>query len=170
MLEGIPVELGVDFFADRDYLRKQAMRVLYTGPIDRYFGYSLGRLNWRSVRFEIERHEVSDWQGTSVMNYADVEVPYTRIHEPKHLHLERPWNRKSTVIVREFSQVNNDEPYYPVNFDLDKVLYAKYAEWANLEPGVIFGGRLARYKYYDMHQVIASALSAAKKELMGVEA
>lgn len=170
MLEGIPVELGVDFFAERDYLRQQAMRVLYTGPIDRYFGYSLGRLNWRSVRFEIERHEVSDWQGTSVMNYADVEVPYTRIHEPKHLHLERPWNRKSTVIVREFSQVNNDEPYYPVNFDLDKVLYAKYAEWANLEPGVIFGGRLARYKYYDMHQVIASALSAAKKELMGVEA
>lgn len=169
MLEGVPVELGVDYFADRAHWEKKARRIVYTGPVDRYFDYSLGRLNWRSVRFEIERKGVADWQGTSVMNYADMDVPYTRIHEPKHLHLERPWNKRDTVIIREYSQVDNDEPYYPVNFESDRALYSQYAALAEREKHVVFGGRLARYKYYDMHQVIAAALVAARKELTGRE-
>lgn len=167
LLEGVPVELGVDFLADRAPWTRAGSKIVYTGPIDRYFDYSLGRLNWRSVRFEVQRLPESDHQGTSVMNYADADVPYTRVHEPKHLHPERPWIPRDTVIQREFSQVNNDEPYYPVNFESDKLLYERYADLASREKHVIFGGRLARYKYYDMHQVIAAALVAAKKELTG---
>lgn len=170
LLEGVPVELGVDFFADRERWTRAARRIVYTGPIDRYFDYSLGRLNWRSVRFEVERRPESDHQGTSVMNYADADVPYTRVHEPKHLHPERPWNPRETVIQQEYPQVNNDEPYYPVNFDDDRDLYERYAALAGQERHVIFGGRLARYKYYDMHQVIAAALVVATKELTGHDA
>ena len=102
------------------------------------------------------------------MNYADEDTPFTRIHEPKHLHLERPWNRKSTVIMREYSCVDPERPYYPVNFSSDREIYDKYAELQREQPNVIFGGRLARYKYYDMHQVIAGALAEARKELSGV--
>jgi UDP-galactopyranose mutase len=167
MLEGIPVELGVDFFAEREVWEKLADKIVYTGPIDRYFDYCYGSLNWRSVRFEVERIRSSDYQGTAVMNYADEEIPYTRIHEPKHLHLERQWNRESTVIVREFSQVNPEQPYYPVNLPRDQEVYEKYSALQKEHPNVIFGGRLARYKYFDMHQVIASALAAARKELAG---
>jgi UDP-galactopyranose mutase len=171
LLEGIPVELGVDFLADKSHWMSRAnIKVVYTGPIDRYFDYAHGRLNWRSVRFELERLKADDFQGTSVMNYADEEVPYTRIHEPKHLHLERPWNKEATVIVREYSHVDNEAPYYPVNFESDKTLYAKYAALESGEKKVIFGGRLARYKYYDMHQVIAAALVTARKELSGAHA
>jgi len=169
MLEGIPIELGVDFFADREVWEKKAQKIVYTGPIDRYFEYCYGRLNWRSVRFEIERLASSDYQGVSVMNYADEDVPYTRIHEPKHLHLERSWNRDTTVIVREFSHVDPEQPYYPVNFAEDREMYEKYSALQSESPNVIFGGRLARYKYYDMHQVIAGALATARKELGGGE-
>jgi UDP-galactopyranose mutase len=165
MLEGVDVELSVDFFEDRARWMSMGRKVVYTGPIDRYFDYAHGPLNWRSVRFEIDRLGIDDYQGTSVMNYAETDVPYTRIHEPKHLHLERPWNRKDTVIVREFSQVNPEEPYYPVNFESDQQLFARYDDMMGSEKGVIFGGRLARYKYFDMHQVIASALAVARKEL-----
>jgi len=165
LLEGITVELGVDYLADRSHWGGRARRVVYTGPIDRYFGYAHGKLNWRSVRFEVERLAVSDHQGTSVMNYADASVPYTRIHEPKHLHLERPWNRAATVIAREYSQVDPEEPYYPVNFASDQELYGRYQALAAAERGVVFGGRLAQYKYYDMHQVVGSALAAAQAEL-----
>lgn len=167
LLDNIPVELGVDFLVDREQWMRKARRVVYTGPIDRYFEYRLGRLNWRSVRFEVERLGTGDYQGTSVMNYADPEVPHTRIHEPKHLHLERPWNKSDTVIIREYPKVDNDEPYYPVNFESDKQLYARYAAMADAEKRVLFGGRLARYKYFDMHQVIASALAAAEREVTG---
>jgi len=167
MLAGVPIELGVDFLADREAWMKRAKRVVYTGPIDRYFEYCHGRLNWRSVRFETDRLAESDYQGTSVMNYADESVPYTRIHEPKHLHLEKPWNSAATVIVREFSCVDNDAPYYPVNFESDRDVYAKYADLERSEQRVVFGGRLAKYKYYDMHQVIPAALTAVKKELTG---
>jgi UDP-galactopyranose mutase len=169
MLEGIPVELGVDFFADREVWEKKARKVVYTGPIDRYFDYCHGRLNWRSVRFEIERLDESDYQGVSVMNYADEETPFTRIHEPKHFHLERSWNKNTTVIVKEFSYIDPDQPYYPVNFASDREMYEKYAALQSERPEVIFGGRLARYKYYDMHQVIAGALATARKELTGAE-
>lgn len=166
MLEGIPVELEVDYLEDINYWRSKCReKIVYTGPIDRYFDYKFGRLNWRSVRFEIENVHVEDYQGTSVMNYADKEVPYTRIHEPKHLHLEKTHKPNETVIVREYSQVNNDEPYYPVNFTEDKEILKQYQELESQEKDVIFGGRLAQYKYYDMHQVIASALSTAKQEL-----
>ena len=167
MLEGIPVELEVDFFDDLAHWKSQCReKIIYTGPIDRYFNYQFGRLNWRSVRFEIENPKVEDYQGTSVMNYADPEIPYTRIHEPKHLHLEKTTHKPNeTVIIREYSQVDNDAPYYPVNFDEDKTMLAQYQELQAQEKDVIFGGRLAQYKYYDMHQVIASALVTAKQEL-----
>jgi UDP-galactopyranose mutase len=103
------------------------------------------------------------------MNYADEDEPYTRIHEPKHLHLERPWNRDTTVIVREFSCIDAEQPYYPVNFAEDREMYEKYAALQSEQPNTIFGGRLARYKYYDMHQVIAGALATARKELSGID-
>ena len=169
MLKDIPVEFSVDFLADQEYWMKKGTRVVYTGPIDRYFDYAHGKLTWRSVRFEIERLCIDDYQGTAVMNFAEAKVPYTRIHEPKHLHLERPWNHRDSVIIREYSQVNIQEPYYPVNFDSDRELYSKYEALAKAERNVLFGGRLARYKYYDMHQVIGSARAAAKRDLTGLE-
>lgn len=164
LLEGIPVELNTDFFEDRSYWLEHCHKLVYTGPIDRYFDYTFGRLTWRSVRFEVEHHPVDDYQGTSVMNYADVEIPYTRIHEPKHLHPERKMKRDETVIIREYSQINNDAPYYPVNSQSDKSLLAQYQSLQSEEKNVIFGGRLAQYKYFDMHHVIASAIAAASKE------
>lgn len=167
MLEGIPVEMGVDFLADREAWCSRADKVVYTGPIDRYFNHEHGHLNWRSVRFETELVDLEDYQGTSVMNYADMDVPFTRIHEPKHLHLEKEHTPGKTVIIREYSQVDNDRPYYPVNFAEDREKLAKYQAMAREEGRVLFGGRLAEYKYYDMHQVIGSALQKARKELTG---
>lgn len=167
MLDGIPVEMGVDFLEDPDHWRSRARKIVYTGPIDRYFAYEHGRLNWRSVRFETEVVDEDDHQGTSVMNYADAEIPFTRIHEPKHLHLEKPQTPGKTVIIREYSQVDNDRPYYPVNFAGDREKLSLYQRMAAKEGNVLFGGRLAEYKYYDMHQVIGSALQKAAKELSG---
>jgi len=166
MLEGIEVKLGVDFFEDREHWMKLGTKVVYTGPIDRFFDYQFGRLNWRSVRFEFETVDVVDYQGTSVMNYADEEVPFTRIHEPKHLHPERKRQGDKTVVIKEFSQVDDEAPYYPVNFDSDRKRLAQYQALQEKEERVIFGGRLAQYRYYDMHQVIASALKTAKDELV----
>jgi UDP-galactopyranose mutase len=165
MLEGIPLELGVDFLENRDYWFSKSRRVVYTGPVDGYFDHCFGRLSWRSVRFEVERHPVGDFQGTSVMNYAGEEVQYTRIHEPKHLHLEKTWNNDATVIMKEYPCTDPLEPYYPVNFDGDQARLRKYATLQEKEGNVIFGGRLARYKYFDMHQVIGSALVTARREL-----
>jgi UDP-galactopyranose mutase len=164
MLHGIPIEFGVDFLNDRAYWAGRGRRLVYTGPIDRYFDYAYGKLNWRSVRFELERKSVEDYQGISVMNYADVDVPYTRIHEPKHLHPERSFNRNETVVVREYPCMNPDEPYYPVNFEPDRRLYSRYQALAEAERGVVFGGRLARYQYLDMHQAIGSALHSVREE------
>jgi len=165
MLEGIDVELGVEFFDDPEHWKKRCKKIVYTGPIDKYFDYEFGVLNWRSVRFEYERINHEDYQGTSVMNYADTEIPFTRIHEPKHLHLEKTHTPDTSVIIREYSQRDNDDPYYPVNSASDKEKLKQYQELAEKEGNVLFGGRLAEYKYYDMHQVIGSALQKAKVEL-----
>ncbi len=167
LLDGIPVERGVDFLADREAWRRRARTVIYTGPIDEYFGYSEGRLSWRSVRFEYERLAIPDYQGTSVMNYADLEVPYTRIHEPVHLHREKTHKPETTVIIREYSDDNPEAPYYPVNTEADRELLGRYKALAAAEEGVVFGWRLAEYKYYDMHQVIGAALAAARRTLRG---
>ncbi len=167
MLKDVPVELNVDFFSDRAHWESIADKIVYTGPIDRYFDYCHGRLNWRSVRFEVERLAIDDFQGTAVMNYADVDVPYTRIHEPKHLHRERTIKKDVTVIMREFSHVDQEEPYYPVNTDKDRKKMDQYKALCNKETNILFGGRLAMYRYFDMHHVIALALSHSKMELSG---
>jgi len=158
MLKGVPAELGVDYFDEKDKWLGRCDRLIYTGPIDRYFNYSLGRLQWRSVRFDIEKLKIDDFQGTSVMNYADLNVPYTRIHEPKHLHLEKCHTKDTTIIVKEFPHADDHEPYYPVNSVSDKKVLLKYQALAKKEKKVIFGGRLADYKYYDMHHTIEAAL------------
>jgi UDP-galactopyranose mutase len=159
MLEGIPIEMGIDYLADREYWNARGRNIVYTGPIDRYFNYEFGRLQWRSVRFEYERQALEDFQGTSVMNYADEDVPFTRIHEPKHLHLEKVHTPGTTVVIREYSQKDDENPYYPVNSELDRTLFSKYRKLAEEDKKIVFGGRLAEYKYYDMHQVIGAALA-----------
>jgi len=167
LLADVDVELEVDFLADRDYWRGKARQLVYTGPIDRYYDYQHGRLHWRSVRFETEVLGEEDHQGTSVMNFADESVPYTRIHEPKHLHPEKTHRSGNTVIVREFSQVDDDRPYYPVNFAEDKAVLERYRALQKRDGDVLFGGRLASYMYYDMHQVVAQALTLARRTLPG---
>jgi UDP-galactopyranose mutase len=169
----IEVKLGVDFF-DRDQpLNKWAsvgqLPIVYTGPIDRYFDDANGALSWRTLDFEREVVDVGDFQGTSVMNYADASVPYTRIHEFKHFHPER-WDRypeDQTVIMREFSRfaAREDEPYYPVNTAVDRAGLLAYRELAKGEEGVLFGGRLGTYQYLDMHMAIGSALSMWSNQL-----
>jgi UDP-galactopyranose mutase len=139
-----------------------AVPVVYTGPLDAYFGYAAGELGWRTLDFETEVLPTGDFQGTPVMNYADVEVPYTRIHEFRHFHPERTWYPTDrTVIMREFSRaaLRTDEPYYPINAATDRARLATYRELADRERGVLFGGRLGTYKYLDMHMAIASALT-----------
>lgn len=158
MLKGIPVELNTDFFDNRDIWLKKCDKLIYTGPIDKYFEYSLGQLKWRSLRFETKKFKMDDFQGTSVMNYADLNVPYTRIHEPKHLHREKEHKSGTTVIIKEYPDTDNNEPYYPVNSQEDKSILLKYKKLSQKEKKVIFGGRLAEYKYYDMHHAIEAAL------------
>lgn len=167
LLAGARVELGVDFLADRDHWRRQARTVVYTGPIDAWFEDCHGRLGWRSVRFETERLPIADHQGTAVMNYADLDVPWTRIHEPRHLHPERAARADTTVIMREFSHVDAAAPYYPIGTTADQALYERYRALAAADSGVIMGGRLAQYRYFDMHHVIAHALKAAREALSG---
>jgi UDP-galactopyranose mutase len=135
--------------------------VVYTGPIDAYFSYAAGDLGWRTLDFEVEVLPTGDFQGTPVMNYADDDVPFTRIHEFRHFHPERDYPDDATVIMREFSRfaVREDEPYYPINTAADRDRLLSYREMADRERGVLFGGRLGTYKYLDMHMAIASALS-----------
>jgi UDP-galactopyranose mutase len=163
----IEVKLSTDFFDASQPLHKQAVvgqvPVVYTGPVDRYFDDAEGALSWRTLDFEQEVLEVADFQGTSVMNYADADVPYTRIHEFKHFHPERAdrYPKDRTVIVREFSRFAEpgDEPYYPVNTPADRERVLAYRELARGEKDVHFGGRLGTYQYLDMHMAIGSALS-----------
>ena len=163
----IDVRLGVDYFAVRDAI-PAGVPVVYTGPLDRYFGYAEGELGWRTLDFEQEVLPVGDFQGTPVMNYGDSDVPWTRIHEFRHFHPERtsyPTDR--TVIVREYSRAagRGDEPYYPVNTPADREMLARYRARADAERDVLFGGRLGTYKYLDMHMAIASALTMVDNEL-----
>jgi UDP-galactopyranose mutase len=158
----IEVRLSTDFFAVRDELPD--VPVVFTGPIDRYFGYQAGELGWRTLDFEREVLPLGDFQGTSVMNYADEDVPWTRIHEFRHFHPERKYPDDKTVIVREYSRFaqTGDEPYYPINTPEDRAKLERYRELATQEAAerrVLFGGRLGTYKYLDMHMAIGSALS-----------
>lgn len=163
----IDVRLGVDFFDENQPLNKTAtvgqIPVVYTGPIDRYFDYAEGDLGWRTIDLELEVLNVGDFQGTSVMNYGDLDVPYTRIHEFKHFHPERDYYPKDrTVIAREYSRFARraDEPYYPIDRADDREKLAAYRQMAlESAPNVMFGGMLGMYKYFDMHMAIGSALS-----------
>ena len=166
MLEGIEVKLDTDYLADKEYWDSQASHVVFTGPVDAYFNYSLGNLEYRSVRFENELLDVPNFQGNSAVNYTDRETPWTRIIEHKWFEFgkdDEGNDLPKTVISREYSSEwkPGDEPYYPVNDEKNSALYAKYKELADAEPNVIFGGRLGEYKYYDMDQVIAAALDKA---------
>jgi UDP-galactopyranose mutase len=163
----IEVRLNTDFSSLRsDVLGR--VPVVYTGPLDAYFGYAAGDLGWRTLDFEVEVLGTGDFQGTPVMNYADEDVPFTRIHEFRHFHPERDWYPKDkTVIMREYSRFadRGDEPYYPINTADDRARLLAYREMARREPGVIFGGRLGTYKYLDMHMAIGSALSVYDNRL-----
>ncbi|UPU89721.1 UDP-galactopyranose mutase [Demequina sp. TMPB413] len=167
----IDVKLGVDFLADAgEFTRSRVVGqvpVVYTGPVDKYFAYEEGELSWRTLDFETEVVGVGDYQGVSVMNYADEEVPYTRILEFRHFHPERDYPRDMTVIAREFSRfaTREDEPYYPVSTGRDRERLAAYRELARGEQQVHFGGRLGTYQYLDMHMAIAAALAAADNDL-----
>jgi UDP-galactopyranose mutase len=163
----IDVELGVDFLDIREGLLGTAP-IVYTGPLDAYFGYSEGPLGWRTLDLEIEVVGTGDYQGTSVVNYADETVPFTRIHEFRHLHPERDsYPSDRTVVMREYSRFAGpgDEPYYPVNTVEDRERLLKYRDMASREPRVIFGGRLGSYRYLDMHMAIGSALSVFDNKL-----
>ena len=165
MLEGADVRLGVDFFADRVGLSSLAGKVVFTGMIDAYYDYCFGTLEYRSLRFENETLDVSNYQGNAVVNYTEYEVPFTRIIEHKHFEFG---TGEKTVITREYPAEwkKGDEPYYPMNDEKNNALYAKYAEKAKAETNVIFGGRLGMYRYFDMHNVVAAALECAEKELV----
>ena len=164
MLDGIEVRLNVDYLQNRDYFTSLANKIIYTGAIDSYFDYCFGALNYRSIKFETEILDMDNYQGNAVINYTDIETPYTRIIEHKHFVFG---TQKKTVISKEYSQewTPNIEPYYPVNDDINNALYEKYKALAQKEENVIFGGRLGQYRYYDMDMVILAALDVAESEL-----
>ena len=163
ILDGIEVRLHTDYLEHKTELDALAEKVIYTGPIDAYFGYCLGNLAYRSVRFETEVLDTPNFQGNAVVNYTDRETPWTRIIEHKFFEFG---TQPKTVISREYSAEWHPgiEPYYPINDDVNGALYARYKELADGEKNVIFGGRLGEYKYYDMDAVIASALELVKRE------
>ncbi|MFH4543805.1 UDP-galactopyranose mutase [Vibrio alginolyticus] len=164
LLEGIEVRLNTDFFSDRIQHMQLASKVIYTGPVDQFFDYKFGRLEYRTVRFEHERLDVDNYQGNAVVNYSDADVPYTRIIEHKHFEFS---STKHTVISKEYSKEfsEGDEPFYPVNDEKNMNAYKLYRKEANSLDNVYFGGRLAEYKYYDMDKVIISALDFLERKL-----
>ena len=156
LLDGIEVRLNTDFFAHRQELEALAYKTVYTGAIDEYFGYRLGKLDWRTLRFEQERLDIPDYQGNAVMNFTDSDTPYTRVIEHKHFEFgQQPF----TVISREYSSewTEGAEPFYTVNDERNNLLASDYKALAAQEANVVFGGRLAEYKYYDMDQVMGRA-------------
>lgn len=168
LLGGVETKTGVDFFENRAYWEGGADKVVFTGKIDEYFGYCYGKLEYRTVRFEEERMDTPNYQGNAVVNYTDRDVPYTRVIEHKHFEMfgQEVYDCLHTVISREYSTEWKDgmEPYYPVNDEKNNRLYVRYKELAEQEPNVIFGGRLAEYKYYDMAPVMEAAFRQFAKE------
>ena len=164
MLEGIEVRLNCDYLENRAELEQTAKKIIYTGPLDAYFRYALGPLEYRSVRFETEVLDKPNFQGNAVVNYTDAETPWTRIIEHKWFEPETAGDRNKTVISREFSWEwkPGEEPFYPVNDEKNAALYSRYAEMAKKEQKVFMGGRLGSYRYYDMDQVVEAALDAAE--------
>lgn len=164
LLEGIEVWLNTDYLENRNQLNQMCTKIIYTGPIDMYFDFMYGNLEYRSLRFEVEILKQENYQGNAVVNYTEYEVPYTRIIEHKHFEFG---TQPDTVISREYpvSWKQGDEPYYPVNDEKNNALYQKYEREAGQQDKVVFGGRLGKYRYYDMHQIVAEALSCARKEL-----
>ena len=168
LLRGIEVQLNVDYLKEKDRLDSMAEKIIYTGPIDAYFDYQYGALEYRSVRFENELLEISNYQGNAAVNYTDRETPWTRIIEHKWFEFGKDENGDDipkTIISKEYSSEwkPGDEPYYPVNNEKNNNLYEKYKELAEKEKNVVFGGRLGEYKYYDMDAVIASSLKRYKE-------
>jgi UDP-galactopyranose mutase len=161
LLEGVEVRLGVDYNRKRETYKRISEVIVYTGPIDAFFDYSLGQLEYRSLRFETERLEEENHQGVAIVNYTEREIPYTRTIEHKHFEFGK---QPVTYVTKEYPAewTPGEEAYYPVNNDRNQKLYAQYAELAQKEKNVIFGGRLAEYKYYDMDDVIRSALDTVK--------
>lgn len=164
MLDGIETRLETDFFENREEFEQLANKIVFTGMIDEFYNYQFGTLEYRSLKFEHEVLNEENYQGNAVVNYTEFEIPYTRIIEHKHFEYG---NQEKTVITREYPArwQKGDEPYYPINDDLNNGIYAKYKVLADKEENVIFGGRLAQYKYYDMHHVIEEALKCVKTEL-----
>ena len=167
MLEGIEVRLETDFFKNRKEFEEIADKIVFTGMIDEFYNYEFGTLEYRSLRFEHEILNEENHQGNAVVNYTEYEIPYTRIIEHKHFEYG---NQPKTIITREYPATwkKGDEPYYPINNERNNTMYGKYKELADKESNIIFGGRLAQYKYYDMHHVIEQALNTVKKELKEV--
>ena len=167
MLDGIEVRLSTDYLKNREELNRLAHTVVYTGPIDAYFDYKLGTLEYRKVRFETEVLDMPNYQGNAAVNYTDALTPYTRIIEHKWFEFgkdEAGNELPKTVISREYSSEwkPGDEPYYPVNDEKNSAIYAEYKKLADAQKGVIFGGRLGEYKYYDMDAVVAAALERSE--------
>ena len=163
MLLGVDVWLQVDFFNNKEYYKALAEKIIYTGPIDQYYHYCYGALEYRTVRFENEVLNCSNFQGNAVINYTDFEIPFTRIIE--HKHFEFDTTSSKTVLSKEFSYTwkLGEEPYYPINDKKNNDLYLKYKALADQEKNIIFGGRLGQYKYFDMDDVIAAALDITNK-------
>lgn len=164
LLNGIEVRTNVNYFEQKTKLDQLAEKIVYTGKIDEFYGYQLGKLEYRSLHFESELLDIPDFQGKAVVNYTAREVPYTRILEHKHFEFS---TQKKTYITREYPHEYSidNEPYYPVNDEKNQILLAKYQELSQGQNNVIFGGRLAEYRYYDMHQVIENALFVIRKEI-----
>lgn len=166
MLSGADIQLNTDYFSDKEYFDSCAEKIIFTGPIDRYFDYCLGELEYRSLRFETESMPVQNYQGNAVINYTEAEIPYTRIIEHKHFEPDNKecLEQETTIITREYPAdwKVGDEPYYPVNDSKNSALYNKYKELASKEKKVVFGGRLGMYRYFDMDDTIAAAWNLLK--------
>ena len=174
MLDGIEVRLSCDYFENKEELENIAEKIIFTGPIDKYYGYKFGELEYRSLRFETEELDVENYQGNAVVNYTEYEVPYTRIIEHKHFEYGPSLGKiaegktvQKTIITKEYPDkwIQGKEPYYTMNDEKNTLLYSKYKELADKDSKVIFGGRLGQYKYFDMDKVIIEALKCVKEEL-----
>jgi UDP-galactopyranose mutase len=161
LLNGVDVELNVDYLESKDLWDSKAKKVVYTGPIDAFYDYKFGKLEYRSLKFETEILDIPNYQGIAGMNYGDIDIPYTRIIEHKHFEFGE---QSKTIITKEYPKTEG-EPYYPLNNNINNIRYSKYKGLMEQETKYLFGGRLCDYKYYDMHQVFASALKRVKLEI-----